>query len=111
MNFNTIRNNNSNTTFDQEVIAGQNDKASQHIYLSGNGLFSTLKLFENQDGQGKQTLKDLRDNNWVINEANLVLYVDQDQYSPFDRSQFQIGCICINTIMESRLLTLVLIIR
>ena len=88
LNFNTIRNNNSNTTFDQEVIAGQNDKASQHIYLSGNGLFSTLKLFENQDGQGKQTLKDLRDNNWVINEANLVLYVDQDQYSPFDRSQF-----------------------
>ena len=51
-------------------------------------MFSTLKLFENQDGQGKQTLKDLRDNNWVINEANLVLYVDQDQYSPFDRSQF-----------------------
>ncbi|MGB2311809.1 MAG: DUF4270 family protein [Flavobacteriaceae bacterium] len=88
LNFNTIRNNNSNTTFDQEVIAGQNEKASQHIYLSGNGLFSTLKLFENQDGQGKQTLKDLRDNNWVINEANLVLYVDQDQYSLFDRSQF-----------------------
>jgi hypothetical protein len=86
LNFNTIKNSNSNATIDQEILAGQTDKASQHIYLSGNGLFSTLKLFE--DSQGDRLLKDIKGNNWVINEANLMLYIDRDQYSSLEQSQF-----------------------
>jgi hypothetical protein len=87
LNFSTIKNTNSNAQIDQEILAGQGDKPSQRIYLSGNGLFSTLKLFE-EDGQGDQLLDDIRNNQWVINEANLVLYIDQDQYNPLDPSQF-----------------------
>ena len=86
LNFNTIKNTNLNANIDQEILAGQTDKASQRIYLSGNGLFSTLKLFD--DGQGGQFLKDIKGNNWVINEANLMLYIDQDIYSPQEQSQF-----------------------
>ena len=87
MHFNTIKNTNLNPQIDQEILSGQNDKPSQHIYLSGNGLFSTLRLFE-QRGQGDQILNELRNNQWVINEANLVLYIDQDRYNPLDPSQF-----------------------
>mgnify|MGYP001998972110 CR=1 FL=1 len=87
LNFSTIKNTNSNAQIDQEILAGQADKPSQRIYLSGNGLFSTLRLFE-EDGQGDQLLEDIRNNQWVINEANLVLYIDQDQYNPLDPSQF-----------------------
>lgn len=86
LNFNTIKNTNLNANIDLEILAGQTDKASQRIYLSGNGLFSTLKLFD--DGQGGQFLKDIKGNNWVINEANLMLYIDQDMYSPQEQSQF-----------------------
>ena len=46
------------------------------MYLSGNGLFSTLKLFE-QSSEGNQLLDKLRENQWLINEANLILYIDQ----------------------------------
>jgi hypothetical protein len=87
LNFSTIKNTNSNAQIDQEILAGQGDKPSQRIYLSGNGLFSTLRLFE-EDGQGDQLLEDIRNNQWVINEANLVLYIDQDQYNSLDPSQF-----------------------
>lgn len=87
LNFSTIKNTNSNAQIDQEILAGQGDKPSQHIYLSGNGLFSTLRLFE-EDGQGDKLLEDIRNNQWVINEANLALYIDQDQYNPLDLSQF-----------------------
>ena len=88
MNFNTIRDNNLNVTIDQEIHGGQNQKPSKQIFLSGNGLFSTLKLFEGLDNQGKQILEDLKGNNWVINEANLTLYIDQDTYSSINISQF-----------------------
>ena len=88
LNFSTIRNSNSNVKIDQEILAGQNDLPSQSIYLSGNGLFSTLKLFE-EDDQMNKLLEDIRDNQWAINEANLILYIDQGQYnSPPDKSQF-----------------------
>ena len=87
MHFNTIKNNNLNSQIDQEILSGQNNKPSKKIYLSGNGLFSTLKLFE-PNGQGDQILNDLRNNQWIINEANLVLYIDQEQYSSIDQSQF-----------------------
>ena len=88
MNFNTIRYNNVNVTIDEEIHGGQNQKPSKQIFLSGNGLFSTLKLFEGLDNQGKQILEDLKGNNWVINEANLTLYIDQDTYSSINISQF-----------------------
>ena len=87
MHFNTIKNNNLNSQIDQEILSGQNNKPSHNIYLSGNGLFSILRLFD-QNGQGEQMLDNLRKNKWVINEANLVLYIDQDQFSPHDQSQF-----------------------
>ena len=87
MHFNTIKNNNLNSQIDQEILSGQNNKPSHNIYLSGNGLFSILRLFD-QNGQGEQMLDNLRKNKWLINEANLVLYIDQDQFSPHDQSQF-----------------------
>ena len=87
LNFNTIKNSNSNAQIDQEILAGQGDEPSQKIFLSGNGLFSTLRLFDDEH-QGDQLLDEIRDNQWVINEANLVLYIDQDQYNLLDPSQF-----------------------
>lgn len=87
LHFNTIKNSNSNLQIDQEILGGISERPSQKIYLSGNGLFSTLKLFE-QEGHGDRLLNELRGNQWVINEANLVLYIDQNQYNTLDPVQF-----------------------
>jgi len=88
MNFNTIRDNNLNISIDQEINDSQIQRTSKQIYLSGNGLFSTLKLFEGLDQQGKEILEDLKGKNFIINEANLSLYIDQDSYSSINKSQF-----------------------
>lgn len=84
--FSTIKSNNLNSQVDQEILATQNNKSSQKMYLSGNGLFSTLRLFE-EERDGDQALDRLRENQWVISEANLVMYIDQDQYSPSEEDQ------------------------
>lgn len=84
--FNTIKNENYNSQVNQEILASQGNMPSEKIYLSGNGLFSTLRLFE-EDSEGERILDELRENQWMINEANLVLYIDQDQYNTLEQSQ------------------------
>ncbi len=86
-NFSTIKNDNQGSQFEQELSAARENIPSENIYLSGNGLFSTLKLFD-EDNNENQLLDELRDNQWVINEANLVLYINRDQYNLVEPSQF-----------------------
>lgn len=76
--FNTLVNYNANSAIDQEILSGQNDIPSKKTYLNGNGLFSTLKLFDEKNS-GDQLLDNLRQNRWLVSEANLLLYVDQEQ--------------------------------
>ena len=85
--FNTVYKNIVNNQVEQEILASQSNAPSQQMYLSGNGLFSTLRLFE-QGSEGDQLLDELRENQWLINEANLIIYVDQNQYSSLNKSQF-----------------------
>ena len=86
LHFSTIKTDNINSQVDQEILAGQSNKPSENIYLSGNGLFSTLRLFE-KESEEDQMLNKLRENQWMINEANVVLYINQDQYSSLEKSQ------------------------
>jgi len=47
------------------------------IYLKGGaGSYAELELFERENGQN--ILNEIKANNWIINEANLVLHVDRD---------------------------------
>ncbi len=87
LHFSTIKTDNINSRVDQEIAAGELLKPSENIYLSGNGLFSTLRLFE-KESEEDQLLNMLRENQWLINEANVVLYINQDQYSSLEKSQF-----------------------
>lgn len=60
----------------QTVLQGNDTE--QNIYLKGGlGVFSTIDLFAGADGQSK--LESLRSNPWLINEANLIVHVDQQK--------------------------------
>lgn len=58
----------------------------------GEGIVTVIDLFgeDNFDpsdptsgiGNGVEDLEDLRNEDWIINEANLIFYVDQDQVTP-----------------------------
>ncbi|MBT8183967.1 MAG: DUF4270 family protein, partial [Eudoraea sp.] len=50
---------------------------TSRIYLKGgSGIYSEIHLFE--ENNGEDILNQIRANNWIINEANLVFYVDRD---------------------------------
>ena len=59
-----------------QTIAQTN--GSNKIFVKGGmGLFSSVELLGNfSDGSASSKLEELRENNWLVNEANLVFYVD-----------------------------------
>ena len=77
--FNTFKNEGENDDIYQQVQFGQRNIPSKKSYLNGNGYFSIIKLFDELDSQN-QLLMNLRKNRWLVSEANLYLYVDQDFY-------------------------------
>ncbi len=65
-----------NADYPQEVLNNldTNENASR-IYLKGGaGAYSEIKLFD--ENNGLDIINQIKANNWVINEANLVFYVD-----------------------------------
>ena len=78
---NTVSNNNYNQEIENQIsLSNQGDPTSK-IYLSGSsGLHSKLNLFSSEKGTSS-LLNDLRNSNWLINEANVNLYIDQFNFS------------------------------
>ncbi len=53
------------------------DENASRIFLKGGaGSYAEIKLFDANNGEA--ALSDIRKKNWVINEANLVFYVDRN---------------------------------
>ena len=58
------------------VSSGMDDG---RIYLQGGpGIYSDIHLF-GDEAMAESSIEEIRANNWVINEANLVFYVDRDR--------------------------------
>lgn len=83
-NLNNFTNGNAVNTFIDEpfdaTIAATLDteENAERIYLKGgSGIFTEIRLF-GEDG-GADVINQIRDNNWIINEANLVFHVDQNE--------------------------------
>ncbi|MBT0606924.1 DUF4270 domain-containing protein [Aequorivita echinoideorum] len=65
----------NSTLENQDVINGE-----ENIYLRGGDVLGIVELFgEDLDGNGvPEELEMLREKQWLINEANLIFYVNQD---------------------------------
>ncbi len=62
----------------QILQALDNGENASRIYLKGGpGTYAEINLFE-EDG-GENIVEQIRSENWVINEANLIFYIDRDQ--------------------------------
>ena len=82
---NVVVGNAVNTFIDEplpsEVMAQLDDdqlNASRLYLKGGSGSFSELRLFDRDLTLANDILEDIKANNWTINEANLVFYVDRD---------------------------------
>ena len=55
-----------------------NTENASRIYLKGGpGTYAEINLFE--ENGGESIIEQIRSENWVINEANLVFYIDRNQ--------------------------------
>ena len=54
------------------------DENASRIYVKGAGTMTEIRLFDEIENGGSDILNQIRQNNWIINEANLVFYVDRD---------------------------------
>lgn len=64
------------------LLNANNTQGDERLYVrGGDGIISIIELFgEDLDDNGvADELEDLREKEWLINEANLIFYVDQDQ--------------------------------
>ena len=63
-------------TIDDALNTGEN---ASKLYLKGGaGTFTEIKLFADNDTESQALIDQIKANNWIINEANLVFYVDRE---------------------------------
>ena len=79
----TVITGNAVNTFVNDAYNGEienslgSDENASRIYLKGgSGTYSEIDLFEELNG--REIINQIKANNWIINEANLVFYVDRE---------------------------------
>ncbi|MGI9546922.1 MAG: DUF4270 family protein [Flavobacteriaceae bacterium] len=71
---NTLNNEAYPADIASQLDTGEN---SSRIYLKGgSGSYAEVQLFE--ENNGETIINEIKANNWIINEANLVFYVDRE---------------------------------
>ncbi len=70
-----------NEAYPQSITEGlDTGENASRIYLKGGaGTFARINLFD--PGNGEAIINQIKANNWIINEANLVFYIDRDVLS------------------------------
>ncbi|MDP5231437.1 MAG: DUF4270 domain-containing protein [Cellulophaga sp.] len=69
-----------NESYPSEILNALNSPTNaERIYLKGGaGAYAELKLFGEDDATGDNIIAQIKSNNWIINEASLVFYVDRE---------------------------------
>ncbi|WP_396591417.1 DUF4270 family protein [Allomuricauda sp. R78024] len=82
----------TDAVFPGEISAAlDNGENASRIYVKGGpGTITEIRLFgEDEDSQvrGQNFIDEIKANNWIINEANLVFYVDEEAFSGIDADE------------------------
>ena len=84
LNTNGVKINNINNSFKNNTIS-ENDSESKIILKGGLGSRLRVKLFDKENSSSM--IDSLRAKQWLINEANLVFYVDQKAIENWDNNE------------------------
>ena len=76
---NTIKNSEYESILSSIAQASEESKIKEKIIIQGGHLYSKINLFHKNDLDNNDEIYQLRaKNNWLINEANLVFYIDSE---------------------------------
>ena len=67
-----------NAPFSSEIAndLDTNENADRIYLKGGSGAYAEIQLFE--ENNGEDILNQIKTNNWIVNEANLIFYVDRE---------------------------------
>jgi hypothetical protein len=72
---NTLINDDYPTAIAETLDTGE---ATSRIYVKGGaGIFAEINLFDSENG--REVISQIKAENWIVNEANLVFYIDRDE--------------------------------
>ena len=73
---NTLKNSLFDTAIQEQLILTNSNIPSERLYVRSGSLLGKVRLFENENTDDNQLIEGLRSKSWLINEANLIFYID-----------------------------------
>jgi len=68
-----------NEAFPTDIASAlDNGENASRIYVKGGATLAEIRLFDEAENGGTDIINQIKSNKWVINEANLVFYVDRE---------------------------------
>ena len=76
---NTLKDETSSPEIEGLVISSMSNSPSEKLYIKGGKYHGRIRLFSNENQEEGSFLSDLRNQNWLINQAKLMFYVDPNK--------------------------------
>ena len=76
---NTLKDETSSPEIEGLVISSMSNSPSEKLYIKGGKYHGRIRLFSNENQEEGSFLSNLRNQNWLINQAKLIFYVDPDK--------------------------------
>jgi len=73
---NTLKNSLFDAAVQEQLIASSNDTPTNRLYVQSGTFLGKIRLFDIENQNENELIESLRGQSWLINEANLIFYID-----------------------------------
>jgi hypothetical protein len=79
---NTLKNSAFDAAIEQRILTSNQNIPSDKLYIQSGSLLGKVRLFDEENPDENELINEIRAKSWLINEANLVFYIDPENTSP-----------------------------
>jgi len=79
---NTLKNSLFDAAVQEQLIASSNNTPTNRLYVQSGTFLGKIRLFDIENQNENELIESLRGQSWLINEANLIFYIDPNLASP-----------------------------
>ncbi len=79
---NTLKNSLFDAAIEQRIEASKGNMPTDRLYIQSGNLYGKIRLFSSENQDENTLINNLRTKNWLLNEANLSFYIDQNSIFP-----------------------------
>ena len=79
---NSLKNSLFDAAVEQQITNSGNNTPTNRLYVKSGSLYGKIRLFSQDNPDDNELINSLRTKNWLLNEANLVFYLDPNVNLP-----------------------------